>query len=104
MARYIDANELQHILEKIANEPDYLHDGDTWDTGVNIAGVQVDLMPTADVVEVKHGIWTFARSGRKVVCSCCETPAPFKKNETYHTLWSSGYCPNCGAKMNGEKK
>lgn len=56
-----------------------------------------------DFVEVKHGIWTLARSGRKVVCSCCETPAPFKKKETYHALWSSEYCPHCGAKMDGGK-
>ena len=58
--------------------------------------------PTADVAEVKHGSWTFARSGRKVVCSCCEMPAPFDKKVGYHTLWSSPYCPNCGAKMDGK--
>lgn len=52
MARYIDANELQKKLTQIADEPDYLHEGDTWDTGVYLAGVWVDKTPTADVVEV----------------------------------------------------
>lgn len=70
---------------------------------VNAFNHFIDSLPTADVEEVKHGTWTLARSGRKVVCSCCETPAPFKKNETYHTLLRSNYCPNCGAKMDGGK-
>lgn len=50
MARYIDAIELQERLIQIAHEPDHLHENETWNIGVCLAGVQVDLMPTADVI------------------------------------------------------
>lgn len=57
----------------------------------------------ADFVEVKHGKWQLGRRGRKIVCSKCETAVPFKKDK-YHIAWYSDYCPNCGAKMYGERK
>ena len=103
MARYIDANELQKRLEQIANESDYLHDGDTWDTGVNLAGTQVDLMPTADVVEVKHGKWLKKTDDIYYwyECSeCSERPPCDRYKETFF----SDYCPHCGAKMDGERR
>ena len=52
MARYIDANKLQEKLTQIANEPDYQHEGESWSVGVCLAGTQLDLMPTEDVVPV----------------------------------------------------
>ena len=54
MARYIDAIELQERLIQIAHEPDHLHENETWNIGVCLAGVQVDLMPTADVVPINE--------------------------------------------------
>jgi hypothetical protein len=55
--------------------------------------------------EVKHGEWISARSGRRKVCSCCESPMPFEKdyNRFIHLAWYSNFCPNCGAKMDGER-
>lgn len=52
MARYIDANKLQERLTQIESEPDYQHENENWCVGVCLAGTQVDLMPTADVVPV----------------------------------------------------
>ena len=50
--------------------------------------------PTIDVVPVVHGRWV-NKGGYLVWCSECNN-----HNETKKTL----YCPNCGAKMDGEGK
>ena len=57
-------------------------------------------LPTADVVEVKHGRWvkmdTTGIAAKESVwnCSACGYPVG---------IWTVGsnYCPNCGAKMDG---
>ena len=59
-------------------------------------------LPTADVVEVKHGEWV--RRGYEGImthCSECLHRAPFNNHQE---LILSNYCPNCGAKMDGENK
>ena len=53
----------------------------------------------ADFVEVKHGEWGYGRSMHKKVCLRCGTEMPFKKKGTYHIVWYSNYCPECGAEM-----
>ena len=81
-----------------------------------------DLMhiPTADVVEVKHGEWIEdAYYDNPCVCSYCGVEAPYfnKFEETFDYDWeenlvSTGhktikeyirtqYCHRCGAKMDG---
>lgn len=49
--------------------------------------------PTADVVPVVHGRWVFGGDGC-VVCSECDEEEP---NDNHRN-----YCPNCGARMDGE--
>ena len=93
MPRYID-------VDKLIAEYDRVHIGP--------AGGARKLMedaPTADVAEVKHGEWkpeheTFLDDlgieSEPIltgwICSLCEVSEPCK----------SHYCPNCGAKMDGE--
>ncbi len=97
MARYYDLDKLSKLIEAKA---DTMLEGKG--TMLYVAK-WLNLLPTADVEEVRHGNWVLARRGRKVVCSCCETPAPFDKKLGHHTLWCSEHCPNCGAKMEGGK-
>lgn len=63
----------------------------------------IEEVSAADVVEVKHGEWSYEYSGDKLGgtdatydyrCSVCDEFA----------LEESNYCPNCGAKMDGERK
>ena len=58
----------------------------------------------ADVVEVKHGYWLLldecANAG--VYCSVCHKKV--YKEEYANQKLKSKFCPNCGAKMDGERK
>ena len=57
----------------------------------------VEQMPTVDAVEVVHGRWVV--KGQDLFCSHCD-------QESGHNQWGasafSNYCPNCGAKMDGD--
>ena len=61
----------------------------------------LDKIPTADVVEVKHGEWIEdSLVDGAVSCSLCaytDYRFNYDKDE-----WGSNYCPNCGAKMDGK--
>ena len=52
----------------------------------------VSKLPAADVVAVKHGRWISKRIGW-VHCSECNMANDIRRFR---------YCPNCGAKMDGE--
>ena len=51
---------------------------------------EIEDAPAADVVEVKHGDWWGI--GNMLMCTVCH-------KEFYEP---TNYCPNCGAKMDGE--
>lgn len=60
----------------------------------------LEKLPAADVVEVMHGEWVakdlIVRSpfARNHYCSVCQ----------YEPIETKSYCPECGAKMDGERK
>ena len=70
----------------------------------------LDLIPAADVAPVVHGRWEEADwvelddSGAefirtpKAALRCSHCKIAFKKE----LLWRNKYCPNCGARMDGE--
>ena len=53
--------------------------------------------PTVDAVEVVHGRWMW--EGRFKACSVCGTHIDME--DTLGAGWWN-YCPNCGAKMDGD--
>lgn len=57
-------------------------------------------VPTADVVEVRHGMWMHEDEyDDEYICSICGQLAPLSISQIHeHT---TKYCPWCGAKMNG---
>ena len=84
--KYIDADFLK---QKISRE---------WDMQDLYLPVHffdvVDDLPTADVQEVRHGYWKERMSTlSSVKCSECGN------SHEYDTT----YCPNCGARMDGEE-
>lgn len=94
MARYIDAHKLAKVY--MGKGKDKLRLA----TVIN----ELELAPTADVQEVRHGKWigypsiTISKRRRTIYsityqCSCCGKSNGRAK---------SPYCKNCGAKMNKE--
>jgi hypothetical protein len=55
------------------------------------------LIPAADVVEVKRGRWEESDDGDRVVCSVCREDFC----NIYLEVDRFKYCPSCGAKMDG---
>lgn len=91
MSKYIDADKLLQTL------PDHLE----YKGAVKRVLIQA---PEADVVEVRHGHWiecvekpSWLEDDVEVYYNCSECG-------TSHWSFTPPYCPECGAKMDGERK
>lgn len=106
MARYIDADKAVELIKNYGKGA--ISDGqvtlDPVDDIVLLAK-GIDLLRTADVVEVKHGKWNIEESQEhfNVVCQNCDKDFYVYKKGQYR-IQNSNYCPNCGAKMDGGEK
>lgn len=92
MARYYDGD----LLLKLKDESPYWH-FDLYDLEAYLESV-----PTADVVEVKHGKWVAASDKPGVYiglkCSLCGGRIKYSEKFNGNHL----YCHKCGAKMDGD--
>ena len=76
--------------------------------GTGVQGRTMDVIryaPAADVVEVRHGEWiikTDDYDNEYMMCSCCKDEFYPVDADTVDS--TTNYCPNCGAKMDGERK
>ena len=99
MADYIEREALYEKAYWHGELPDV---GNPDAEGVEAVDVcDIDSLPAADVAPVRHGRWervipskSAAKWSSKVSCSVCHS-AGYKR---------FNYCPNCGAKMDGERK
>ena len=60
----------------------------------------IENFPKADVAPVRHGQWEEASDGDGIVCPFCRTDfcTIIYDTECFN------YCPNCGAKMDGDSE
>ena len=91
--RLIDADALKAIMPTIEDEYKYAHK-------------LIDDAPTVDAMPVKHGRWIGAESQCGIGCPFCGTPVDdFCNSIDYiYLIYEPNYCPNCGAKMDAERK
>lgn len=91
------------ILDLITEEngaggfTDYSNYSNLWD--------EIDDMPTADVQPVKHGRWITWDDSGFTKCSCCNSEYYISDLQTVGD--SEGFvnfCPNCGARMDGDSE
>lgn len=106
---YIKRESMHKSLDDLSSEHLIGNDDDTF-ISLAKAHDRIEELPVADVVEVVHGEWVenityhnanslFREYGFDVAetllyhtCSCCNALGSNSFN----------YCPNCGAKMDGE--
>ena len=100
MCRYIDADEALKIIKKMLYETalnNFTTDRKFADACEEIAehrlATWIGLVPTADVVDVKHGKNI---SDNGFLCNVCS----FGDFGGFHG-YEPNYCPNCGADMRG---
>ena len=98
--RLIDANPIVQFIMDGLNNPDKMkalgHDA------IEILA-EIEYAPTVDAVEVKHGRWIEKVDMVASYLADCE--------ETFYecsvcnsaNFGESPYCPNCGAKMDGDR-
>ena len=97
MAEYIERGKAiqicQSYYEHCLEMHDFCGDSVAYDIRENIQG-----LPTADVVEVKHGEWIADRNPVEVafICSECKYRYFFADPEEECEY---NFCPHCGAKM-----
>ena len=101
--RLIDANVLVRKVNKLevfyfTGETDIaVHDCQMVEFGGVLA--EIDEAPTVDAVEVVHGCW-YKAPHHPYRCSNCGEMALLDMYGESH--FRSNYCPNCGAKMDGD--
>ena len=86
MTEYIDVAAAREFVEaSYQGDPLLRH----------LYGTLLDKLPRVEAVEVVHGRWV--KRGNETKCSVC-------KFIYYSNKDNFNYCPNCGAKMDGERK
>ena len=104
--RLIDADKLER---NIMSMPDDDIDEDSCYNVINV----LDREPTIDAVPVVHGEWIWDIDGMDWGIGSWKCKNCHARPNTYWqcdstinplTFAGSSYCPNCGAKMDGERK
>ena len=96
--RLIDADAL---IKKFQSDKEYFDKvGDTTFAMATIGVINdIDKAPTIDAVSVVHGEWIEAEEDWR------QQIAFWRCSECGHTTSTMyNFCPNCGAKMDGERK
>lgn len=98
--RTIDTDKEIRELEKMVVS------GETFTTAVEFAKLILRNAPSVEAEPVRHGRWIGAESQCGIGCPFCGTPVDeFCNSIDYiYLIYEPNYCPNCGAKMDGERK
>ena len=96
MAEYIEREKVMQAIGTVRNIYSEAKNFVAVSAVDNVIGKIVDEVPAADAAPVVHGRWDDSFDGITPVCSVCgRTHKCFNR--------TPNYCPNCGAKMDGNK-
>ena len=82
---------------------DALIDALAWTWSEKAAIDAIKNLPSVDAVPVIHAKWIFSPDHAEGVCTNCNYKiygTPYQNN---YLIVPYNYCPNCGAKMDGER-
>lgn len=95
---YIERGALLEQLNKKKAETGKMRYTEGFNDAIMRVRSMVDSASTADVAPVVHGKW--CKDGDWIVCLNCESEINVKNSLGVEN--KKNYCPNCGAKMDGE--
>lgn len=88
---------LEHPYDKDSQRPEEYSDyNQGWSDACNHIRASLTHVPAADVAPVVHGRWIHYPDCGVTRCSHC--------GWSIEECWESNYCPNCGARMDGENE
>ena len=90
MADYIDRQALDVVA--------FTDRDGTFSDGIQWLLEYIDTLPSADVEPVRHGVWM--EENGFIYCPFCGDPWGAPGCESM--VKSFNYCPNCGARMEGD--
>lgn len=96
--RLIDANALEAKIERVFRKLVSNQSRPELAAALSYVG---DLVIEAPTVEVVHGRWVKKTEEYIYYYACSECGEPTLKSQWGHDFFSD-YCPNCGAKMDGD--
>ena len=93
MAEYIEREATIELLRSLGSR-DYRREKGTIQEAIKMVSFP-EYTPSADVAPVRHGRWNDSLARIAPYCSVC--------GHSHRCLIRTpNYCPNCGAKMDGE--
>lgn len=93
--KLVDADECyKHLLLRVF---------DTWNDFWQVANTLAAL-PTIEAEPVKYGKWEFGKRREEFVEAECTACGGVLLVKWYSELSVYKYCPNCGARMDGEQE
>ena len=98
MAEYIERASALRICGRLRDKNTENYD---MAFALNWAMQSIERIPAADVMPVRHGRWEweFPNNGwANLICSECG----YTKNTDIHVRLGYRFCPNCGARMDGD--
>ena len=99
MEKYYRVNDVNEILNKLAKEPYYQHDGEDFYNGVCTVEGELMYLYSVEFEEPKVGKWIPAstKPGVYAGMKCSECKARITYSE--HSNGQHLYCHKCGARM-----
>lgn len=103
MEKFYRVSDVNEILNKLAKEPAYYHDGEGFYNGVCAVEGELMCLEPVELAETKVGKWVPAstKPGVHAGMKCSECKARITYSE--HFNGQHLYCHKCGAKMIKEK-
>lgn len=102
MAKYIEREAAMDIFGDVPMWQGY-YEPYPWEVHCAIVGIvkllkeEISKIPATDVAPVVHGWWNADET-----CSLCGEKSTEGLDATKWDYWFPTYCPNCGAKMDGD--
>ena len=92
MADYIEREATIKLLRSLGSR-DYRREKGTIQEAIKMVSFP-EYTPSADVAPVRHGQWIMHDDEFGLTCECSACHI--------ETMGDGNYCPNCGAKMDGD--